>query len=199
MADNLVRIQPKRLTGEESIHSDDQPLGLNILDFWSWSSSDLVSNATRGVFAEFLVARSLNIPLDGVRDEWGAYDLKTPEGITVEVKSAAFVQSWTQSRLSQIIFRIPRTRAWNAETNILENESRRQAQVYVFALLAHEEKSSIDPLNINQWRFFVLSSKQLDNRTRSQHSITLRSLESLAGSGISYSEIREAVLRAAKE
>jgi hypothetical protein len=115
------------------------------------------------------------------------------------VKSAAFVQSWSQHKLSNIIFRIPRTRAWNAETNILENESRRQAQVYVFALLAHEEKSSIDPLNINQWQFFVLSSKQLDNRTRSQHSITLRSLESLAGPGIYYHEIREAVLKAAKE
>jgi len=183
----------------ESIHSDGHPLNYTILDFWRWSSSDLVSNATRGVLAEFLVARALYIPLGRIRDEWGAYDLITPEGITIEVKSAAFVQSWSQHKLSNIIFRIPRTRAWNAETNILENESRRQAQVYVFALLAHEEKSSIDPLNINQWQFFVLSSKQLDNRTRSQHSITLRSLESLAGPGIYYHEIREAVLKAAKE
>ncbi len=199
MTRDLSRIYPVRKSGNEPLHSNRHSLGFTLLDFWRWSSSDLVSNASRGVLAEFIVATALGIKLDDVRDEWGAFDLETPEGITVEVKSAAYIQSWSQRNLSAIVFRTPKTRAWNADTNVQEKEPRRQAQVYVFALLAHQDKLSIDPLNVNQWRFFVLPTKVLDARTRSQHSITLRSLEALAGQAISYDELREAVHKAGRE
>jgi hypothetical protein len=199
MAKDLSRIYPVRRSGSKPLHSNGRPLGIPLLDFWRWSSSDLESNATRGVLAEFIVANALGIGLDNVRDEWGSYDLITPEGVTVEVKSAAYIQSWSQRNLSSIIYHIPKTRAWNADTNVQAMESRRQAQVYVFALLAHQDKSSIDPLNVDQWKFFVVPTVVLDARTRSQHSITLRSLETLAGRAFSYDELRDAVHRAAKQ
>ncbi len=59
----------------------------------------------------------------------------------------------------------------------------READVYVFALLAHTDKSTIDPLDLDQWQFFVLSRAAICARTRSQYSITLKSLDSLPGSG----------------
>jgi hypothetical protein len=167
------------------------------MDFWRWSASDLLSNATRGRFAEFIVARALDVPLDQVRDEWGAYDLLTPEGTRVEVKSAAYIQSWHQTRPSIISFRVPKTRAWNAKTNLQETEARRQAEVYVFALLAHSDQTTIDPLNVNQWQFFVLPTAVLDARTRSQHSITLRTLVGLSGGGVAYRELKKTVQTAA--
>ncbi len=157
----------------------------------------MVSNATRGILAEFIVANALGIELNDVRDEWRAFDLITPEGITVEVKSAAYIQTWSQRDFSRITFRIPKTRAWDADTNVQEKVPRRHAKVYVFALLAHKDKSSIDPLNVEQWQFFVLPTAVLNARTRSQHSITLRSLENLAGRAVSYNELREAVRKAA--
>ena len=130
--------------------------------------------------AEFIVARSLGIPPHSVRDEWGAFDLITPEGLKVEVKSAAFIQSWNQRELSKISFRTPKTREWNPDTNLQAQVSNRQADVYVFALLAHKDKSTIDPLNVKQWQFYVLATSVLDGRTRSQHSITLKTLETLS-------------------
>ena len=199
MPDKLSRIYPVRRIGNEVIHLGGQSLGTTLLDFWSWSSSDLVSNAKRGVLAEFIVANALGIGLNGVRDEWGAYDLVTPEQVTIKVKSAAYIQSWSQQRLSSIIFHVPKTRGWTADTNVQEKEFRRQAQVYVFALLAHKDKSTIDPLNVNQWCFFTLPAKVLDGRKRSQHSITLKSLRSLAGTPVSFAELREAVYLAARE
>ena len=42
------------------------------------------------------------------------------------------------------------------------------------------DKASLDPLNVDQWRFFALSTKALNERERSQHSITLQSLRALA-------------------
>jgi len=74
-----------------------QPSGLRC------SLSDLVSNATRGRLAEFIVAQALNVDTSGVRDEWAAYDLLTSSGIKVEVKSAAYLQSWAQRRHSNIL------------------------------------------------------------------------------------------------
>jgi len=65
--------------------------------------------------------------------------------------------------------------------------------VYVFALLAHTDKTTIDPLNLDQWRFYVLPTATLDGRTRSQHSITLRSLEKLCSEAITYAGLSKAV------
>lgn len=194
---SLPRITPTLRAGSEPIHRDGQASDYTLLDFWRWSTSDLVSNATRGVLAEFLVAMALRVPLDQPREEWAAWDLTTPEGIKVEVKSAAYVQSWTQKNLSKITFNTPKTRAWDAESNQQSHEMRRQADVYVLCLLAHQDKRSIDPLDLSQWEFFVLPTSVLDERKRSQHSITLPSLLRLHGPGFEHAGLRDAVLKAA--
>jgi hypothetical protein len=183
-------------TGAEPLHLDGRPLPFHLLDFWQWSGSDLVSNVTRGRLAEFIVATALGIDVSGVRNEWDAFDLITPTGIKVEVKSAAYVQSWFQARLSDIEWRTPRTRAWDAATNQWSPEFRRQADVYVLALLQHQNKPTVDPLNIAHWCFWVLPTSVLDSRQRSQHSITLNSLKSLAGEPVPYSRLLAAVNQA---
>lgn len=193
MTKNLDRLTISRKTGKERFHSHGQDLGFDLLSFWQWAGSDLVSNATRGRIAEYIVAHALGLAADDVRDEWAAFDLKTPSGIKIEVKSAAHVQSWHQIKLSSIIFKTAKTRAWDAETNIQSREACRQADVYVFALLAHTDKNTIDPLNIDQWRFYVLPTTALNARTRSQHSITLKSLEKLCDGVVLYAGLPEAI------
>lgn len=104
------RIQPTRKTGKESFGSGGGSAGFTLLDFWQWTASDLVSNSTRGVLAEFLVARALGLDA-GVRDEWQAFDLETSTNKKIEVKSAAYVQSWGQKELSKIVFSTRRSLA----------------------------------------------------------------------------------------
>ena len=175
----LERLSVTRKSGRERFRNRDRVLDFDLLSFWQWSASDLVSNATRGVVAEYLVAHALGIRETEVRDEWAAYDLLTADGIKVEVKSAAYIQSWHQHDYSNISFRVPRTRAWHPETNRWGLESKRHADVYVFALLAHKDKETINPLDVSQWKFYVLSTRRLDKRTRSQHSITLPTLRKM--------------------
>ena len=158
----------------------------------------MVSNATRGILAEYLVGKALKA-VDGVREEWDAFDLLTPEGIKVEVKSSGYLQSWHQNKLSAITFGVPKTKKWNAETGKESQEAYREADVYVFALFAHQEQKSLNPLDLSQWKFFVLSTFILDERKRSQHSITLPSLKKLAHATLTYSQLRQAVLTAADE
>lgn len=87
-----------RLDGQESVIIDGHPLAkASILDFWQWAFSDLCANNVRGVFAEWLVAKLLDIDLPDARDSWAAWDLQTAEGVTIEVKCGAYVQSWETS------------------------------------------------------------------------------------------------------
>lgn len=67
-----------RHTGAESLHVNGQGVPFDVLSFWQWSASDLVSNVTRGTLAEFIIATALGIDINVIRRDWDAYDLTTP-------------------------------------------------------------------------------------------------------------------------
>jgi hypothetical protein len=188
----LEQLKPVRKKGNESLTVGDAPAGPTLLDFWQWSASDLVSNTTRGRLAEFIVASALGLATD-VRLEWDAFDLLNASGLRIEVKSCAYLQSWFQKKPTPIYFQIPPTRAWDAATNKRAIESRRQADVYVFAILAHEKKSTLDPLDLDQWHFYPVLTRDLDSRPRNQHSITLKSLQNICAKHVSYSDLAKAI------
>lgn len=194
--DALERRPTHLRSGQEPFRAGGMEMGITLLDFWRWSASALVNNTTRGVLAEFIVGTALGISVNNPRETWAPWDLTTPEGIKVEVKSAAYVQSWTQKRLSNITFNTPKTRTWDPETQRPSRHVKRQAEVYVFALLAHQDKVTIDPMNLEQWRFFVLPTSVLDGRSRSRDSITLSTLQKLHGPSQHYGKLREMVLLA---
>jgi hypothetical protein len=181
-----------RKTGAEPLHDNGQLLDTNLLAFWQWSASDLVNNALRGRLAEYLVAYALGVA-DGIRVEWDAYDLKTATGCKVEVKSAAYLQSWQQTTFSAITFGIRPTFAWDAETNTYSCEQKRQADVYVFALLAHRDKATIDPLNVAQWQFYVLPVGILNAQLPVQKTISLATIQRLGATPAQFSELRAVV------
>lgn len=188
----LDRIQTTIKSGQERLTLNEKPLDFSLLDFWRWSVSDILSNATRGRFAEFIVATATNIDKTALRDEWSAYDLRTPDGIKLEIKSAAYIQSWFQRTLSKILFSIKPAQYWDAKTNKLSVDKKRHADVYVFCLLYHTDKQSVDPLNLNHWKFYVLATKELNEYVRSQHSITLKSLQRLTNA-VSYELLYDAI------
>lgn len=120
-------------------------------EFLAWAYDDLLTNTTRGVLAEYIVAKALGID-STKRLEWDRYDLEI-DGVGVEVKSAAYVQTWEQSRISTISFGIRPARGWDARTNVYAVDTKRSADVYVFCLLEGEHRERIDPLEVAQWTF----------------------------------------------
>ena len=186
-----IQIQP--LSGEESFSSGENPLGFNVQSFWRWSASDLINNTMRGVLAEFIVAQALGIAQDKAREEWAPYDLETPDGLTIEVKSSAYIQSWGQKNLSAISFGCKPTKAWSNETGSFEKgQPRRQAKVYVFALLAHKDQFTLDPLNLDQWLFYVLPTAELNARGK-QGTIGLGTLKKLNCSPVTFNELADRI------
>jgi hypothetical protein len=65
--------------------------------------------------------------------------------------------------------------------------------VDVFCLLKHEDKSTVNPLNLDHWDFYVLSTQELNDYKRSQHSITLKSLRGLTGA-ICYDQLNKEII-----
>jgi hypothetical protein len=113
--DSLARASVSRKTGTEQLTIGGRPAGPALADYWGWSRSDLLDNYERGALAEFIVATALGVSTDRARENWAAWDLTTPSGLRVEVKSAAYLQSWAQKQLSTISFRVPETAAWDGD------------------------------------------------------------------------------------
>ena len=52
---DLKEIEISKRSAEEKFRDGSNNLDFNLLSFWQWSSSDIVSNATRGILAEYIV------------------------------------------------------------------------------------------------------------------------------------------------
>ena len=65
----------------------------------------------------------------------------------------------------------------------------RIADVYVFCLLKHKCQNTINPLDVEQWEFFVVPRSKLDSDCGDSKSIGLNSLSQLT-KGVSYDALR---------
>lgn len=196
--ENLKAINAIPKNGNEELFFNEKSVGFSVLDFWQWSVSDLLSNATRGRFAEFIVGTSVGLNSQNLRDEWDAYDITSDKGIKIEVKSASYIQSWSQKEFSKISFSIKPAKFWDADNGMSRGEAKRHADVYVFCLLKHQNQKTINPLKLEQWEFYVLPTYIIDNYQRSQFSITLNSLKKLTNA-VDYIFLKEKIENCYKE
>jgi hypothetical protein len=164
--------------------------GLTLADFWSWAYSDLLTNVNRSRFAEFLVASALGL-LDAPRIEWDAVDLRY-HGKAIEVKSAAYLQSWPHAVPSIIRFDIARKLAWDAATNTYAQERGRPADGYVFCLFAEQDRARADVLNLDAWEFYVLPTERIDREFGEQKSAGLSRIRALCPP-VAYAELAEQI------
>ncbi len=150
--------------------------------------------------AEFLVANALGLN-DRPRVEWGSYDLKMHDGTKIEVKSSAYLQSWRQKKYSTIRFGIARTKeAWDAHTGKSQKQDppRRIADIYVFCLLKHRDKATVDPLNTEQWEFFVVPTFRINEEHSDRRAISLEQLERVEDRPTPYCELAATVTSVAE-
>ena len=168
------------MAGSIKLHGGEEVPGLdgaNVADFWSWAYSNLQENTTRSLFAEYIVGHLLGA-LGSGRVEWDAVDLRFGDK-TVEVKSAAYVQSWQQERLSRISFDIGRKKAWDARSNTMNHNPCRSADCYVFCLYPEKNRELADPLDVPAWRFYVMATPEIDEHFGDQKSVSLSRLREL--------------------
>lgn len=171
-------ITPERKTGKERFIFKNDKLHLQLENYWQWACSDILGNAERGKLAEFIVASALGIHCE-TRTEWEPYDLKTRKGKKLEIKSSGYIQTWHQDKKSIIKFGIQPTKKWDEKAGKYGNLSERQSDIYIFCILAHKDPKTVNPLNLEQWEFYILKTSTLNKEKKNQKTITLNSLKKL--------------------
>ena len=149
----------------------------SLLDFWMWAFRDLCDDDLKGIFAEWIVLKLLNIP-GTQRCSWANNDLVTPSGVTIEVKASAHWQSWKlldgQAVLRQAPLR-PMTRAEKVifgglqarDATGIDPKSARthKSQLYVFAFEHERDTLRWNAMDLTQWEFFILPASKLSGRS----------------------------------
>jgi hypothetical protein len=166
---------PRRLDPQEAV-----PLtGKTVGDFWTWALSNVLDNTSRGILAEWAVASALGVD-NGVRWNWEPWDLET-DGVKIEVKCAADIQSWPGAK-SPPQFGIAPSTAYYRDGSY-DPEKRRRADVYVLCFYSEEPEVALDaadPLDLTKWQFYVLSTRYLDEELGNQQTIRLSVVRSHA-------------------
>ena len=187
----LQEINTERKKGTEKFSFESENLNFRINDFWIWNQSNLIENRTRGILAEFIVKKALNIK-KGTRIEWDSYDLETENGIKIEIKSAAYIQSWKQQKYSNIQFGIAPTLGDSSNLEY-DGKQKRWSDFYVFCLLNNKDQKTINPIDLNQWTFYVLKTAVLDKKIPIQKTIGLNSLLRLNPMKCNFNELKNAI------
>ena len=188
----------KALTGNENFWFDGMPLGFLLCDFWAWSSSDLLKGTLRGALAEFIVATAIGVDTSEAHEDLYPYDLTMPcsgmDDCKIEVKSSAYVNSGAHVGPSEISFRCGRSRRTERGKEVLPaEEARRASDVYVFCLQFCRDRAEVDPLNLDQWLFYVLPTATFEDKCPNRKTISLPGLHKLRAALVDYGNLRPAI------
>lgn len=165
-----------------------------VQDFWRFALGDLRMNNARGYLAEFLVAQALGLG-EVRRVEWDEYDLLLDGRVRIEVKSSAYLQAWEQRALSRISFSGLRGTRYHPRHGDDPGGRQLNAHVYVFCVQTAQEHALYDPLDVAQWRFYVVPKSELETAGKS---IGLASVDAAARGTTPWNDLRDAVMTAAE-
>lgn len=185
----------EQLNGTEEFNLNGVGVGISVKDYWSWAYSNLTDNTQRGVMAEFLVFSAFKFTpiFTQMRENWLPFDVTSPSGRRIEVKSAAYIQAWTPENIfAQIRFDIGKKLAWSNESASFASEARRNCDLYVFCLFTAKTKD-VSFLNLDYWDFYVLPTSVLNEKIPDQKGITLSSLLKLKPVKTNYARLGDVI------
>lgn len=165
-------------------------------DFWAWAYSNLTSNTQRGTYAEFLVSVAVGAKAE-TKTDWGPYDVLSPEGIKIEVKTSGYLQAWKQKHLSKIVFGINQSHVYNYEAKGYDYDSKqlvRQADVYVFCVEKCQDSDQLNERDLLQWDFYVISASRINEKLGAHKTVTLSKLVKIGAQKVSFCNLKAAVL-----
>lgn len=186
--------KPELLSGNEKFLLNGSDLGLSVIDYWQFQFSNLIDNL--GYVAEFLVAKALAKDEPENCNGWTLFDTMY-RGKRIEVKSTSYWQSWKKGHAisEQRVFSIRKTHVeyQNSKADLV-----RQNDIYIFCIDIGRTHESANPLNLENWQFYVIPTNVIDDKCGDQKTISLNRVRELYGNkqGLSYNQLKEAVDKA---
>lgn len=173
------------LSGDEMFMMGREPRGFNIRHFWSYMYSNVLDNT--GDLAEFIVAAALGIKFNK-KYGWTLYDIDYRDK-RIEVKATAYVQPWRAdgNYSEQRVFSIRKTHTIEGDMN---SPLARNSDVYVFVLNTAKKMEEANPLNLEQWCFWVIRTEIINALCGENKTISLKKIQDLGGDGVTFDELK---------
>ena len=173
----------------------EKKLGFSLVDFWRFKYSNIYD--IQGAIAEFIVAKALGLNTASNTEYWTLWDINYC-GLRIEVKETSYYHPWNKDGKvsSARSFGITKANSRYAEsaTGELkegeENFYERQNDIYVFCLNTGNTREESNPLNLDNWLFYVIPTKIINEKCGDHKTISLNRVKKLA-SPIRYSELKK--------
>jgi len=189
----------KPLRGDEPFHCGgptyEDALGqAKVTDFWRWGYSRLMADVTRGVLAEFIVARLIGSDMTNPGSPHREFDFRTASGHKVEVKSSAYVQDWNTRTATVPSFGGLKGKTYLDSDDYYESKTEPEyhSDIFVFCVLKEKDADTVDPLNLEQWDFYVLTRSALEGAGR-PNSLSLSQICKLKAIACTWRELKSCV------
>ena len=179
------------MQGNECFEINNSKTDFNITDFWRFQYSNIYS--LHGEIAEFLVARALGIYEAQNSAYWTLWDI-TYKNVKIEVKATAYYHLWNDKRISkQRTFSIAKANGNYDPLIAGNNDVCRQNDVYVFCLVNGETKETSNPLNLDNWDFYIIPTVFINEHCGDNKTISLGRIKNFGFKNIKYSEIKSEI------
>ncbi len=157
----------------------------SVLDLWRWNGSDLLTHTYRGAVAEFIVSNALNVDTKTfARYIWADFDIEytlNDKCYGIEIKTSGYLDG--NANVPTVInkpkFSIAKSREYIPKQGFTKN-LKRWADLYVFCLHKEKDWKKANALILEQWEFYVISTKDIDNILGEQKSVTLNRIKELS-------------------
>lgn len=166
------------MTGNEKFIFDDKELEFGILDFWKYKYSNVWN--IQEYIAEFLIEKALGLEKSQNTDSWTLYDINY-RNKRIEIKETSFYHPWNENGniSNQRVFGITMANS-SYENSLEENKFERQNDLYVFCLNIGTTKEESNPMNINNWEFYVAPTKIINDTCGNNKTISLGKVKNIA-------------------
>ena len=180
------------MNANEKFIIDNNELDFGILDFWKSKYSNVFN--MQEYIAEFIVEKALGIEKSQNIDYWTLYDILY-RNKRIEIKETSYYHPWNENgKVSKVrTFGITKANS-NYETKESENKYERQNDIYVFCLNNGFTKETSDPMNLNNWEFYVVPTKIIDEKCGDNKTISLGRVKKLS-EPINYKKIKKTIDR----
>lgn len=183
--------KPELLSGWEKFRFSGTDLGLTVMDYWRFQFSNLIDNL--GFVAEFLIAQVLSKDEPDNCNGFTIFDIGY-RGQRIEVKATSYWQSWKKSHTisEQRTFSIRKT---HVDYQNSKSEKKRQNDIYVFCVDDGRNKETSNPLNLENWTFYVVPTKVINELFDNQKTLSLNRLKQIDkyGVGLSYDKLKDCI------
>ena len=161
--------------------SNGESIGLTMLDFWKYQYSNIFD--LQESIAEFIVGKALEFTEPCNRNGWPLYDIFY-RNTRIEIKETGYYYSWQKNG------KISQQRTFGISTSYGEDKIKaRQNDIYIFCLNTGTNAEESNPLEMDNWEFYVVPTSVINKVAESQKTISLGRVIKLAPA-TRYSELK---------